>query len=626
MKNNKILLICALALGLPSALSSLMHNVEPVVARAEVTSNPYRYTFTKQEIKSFGDSVLGEATWNITGDGGYFGYDTNNTAKGQQFGSSGSPCTSLVLSTNSFIDKKITSIKINTSGGSKISANFNVKIDDVIFGSTKPLIATATNYEFKSDVDSYITCTNSLSLNYTQTSKKAIYIKSIEINYLENSENTFIIKYDYNYEGSQSSTDKFTKGGDGVELPTPERFGYNFIGWFTNKEGSGEALKSPYTPTDNVTLYAKWEEKTKYTITFMMNDGTDTSYEEIKVIENEKISFPKISPTRKGYKFTGWYTSNEITSLVDKNLIITENLTLYAGWEESNYISDILTIEDLPYDKTSEKITYFNFTDISKDSTAKYSGSTAKNYEYDCIQTNDSYGIYSSKSGGYIRKVTINWNEKTKSGRIIDLYGSHTPFESYSNISKGTKINSDGIVYGKTNEVTILDNYEYIGIKSRSGAQYINSITFEWEPIKPTVDETILKSSYLFTEMMDKNTEIKNGIRFVGSVKEDKFANLSSVGFNFTLTSNDKNVTKDYVVETTKLYNKIDDSNSNNVVFVNKEEQVFEEKGYLSYSLILNNISETFNATITFYSYAIIDGVTYNSKTTTINIVNGAKA
>ena len=49
--------------------------------------------------------------------------------------------------------------------------------------------------------------------------------------------------------------------------------------------------------------------------------------------------------------------------------------------------------------------------------------------------------------------------------------------------------------------------------------------------------KTILKSSYLFTEMMDKNTEIKNGIRFVGSVKEDKFANLSSVGFNFTLTS-----------------------------------------------------------------------------------------
>ena len=35
MKKNKILLICALALGLPSAVSSLMHNVEPIVARAE---------------------------------------------------------------------------------------------------------------------------------------------------------------------------------------------------------------------------------------------------------------------------------------------------------------------------------------------------------------------------------------------------------------------------------------------------------------------------------------------------------------------------------------------------------------------------------------------------------------
>ena len=35
MKKNKILLVCALALGLPSAVSSLMHNVEPIVARAE---------------------------------------------------------------------------------------------------------------------------------------------------------------------------------------------------------------------------------------------------------------------------------------------------------------------------------------------------------------------------------------------------------------------------------------------------------------------------------------------------------------------------------------------------------------------------------------------------------------
>ena len=37
MKKNKILLVCALALGLPSAVSSLMHNVEPIVARAEET-------------------------------------------------------------------------------------------------------------------------------------------------------------------------------------------------------------------------------------------------------------------------------------------------------------------------------------------------------------------------------------------------------------------------------------------------------------------------------------------------------------------------------------------------------------------------------------------------------------
>ena len=617
MKKNKILLVCALALGLPSAVSNLMHNVEPIVARAEVTSNPYKYTFAKKTIDSFTDFSLGEATWTITGDGRYFNYEGT---RGQQFGSSGNPCTSLVLSTNSFASKKITSIKINTSGASGTSAKLSVKIDDVIFGSTKPLIATATNYEFKSDVDSYITCTNSLSLNYTQTSKKAIYIKSIEINYLENSENTFIIKYDYNYEGSQSSTDKFTKGGDGAELPSPERVGYNFIGWFTNKDGTGEKVESPYTPTDNVTLYAKWEEKTKYTITFMMNDGTDTVYDETKVIENDKIILPNISPTRKGYKFTGWYTSSDATTLFENNTFAFNDLVLYAGWEESNIIIDSLDSSML---KATDQ-NYANFENV-KVNDAIYAGQNAKsnNGGIQIRTKNSNSGIVSTTSGGLLKKVSIKFE---KEGDQVDIYGSNVAYTSatdlYDSDKKGTLIGS----LSKSGELAINDNYKYVGIRSKSGAAFITNISFEWEPVKPTVDETVLQSSYLFTKMMDKNTEIKNGIRFVGSVKEDKFANLSSVGFNFTLTSSDKNVTKDYVVETTKLYNKIDDSNSNNVVFVNEEEQIFEQKGYLSYSLILNNISETFTATITFYSYAIIDGVTYNSKTTTINIVNGAKA
>ena len=617
MKKNKILLVCALALGLPSAVSSLMHNVEPVVARAEVTSNPYKYTFTKKTIDSFTDFSLGEATWTITGNGRYFNYEGT---RGQQFGSSGNPCTSLVLSTNSFASKKITSIKINTSGASGTSAKLSVKIDDVIFGSTKSLTTTAINYEFKSDVDSYITCTNSLSLNYTQTSKKAIYIKSIEINYLENSENTFTIKYDYNYEGSQSSTDKFTKGGDGVELPSPERVGYNFIGWFTNKDGTGEKVESPYTPTDNVTLYAKWEEKTKYTITFMMNDGTDTVYDETKVIENDKIILPNISPTRKGYKFTGWYTSSDATTLFENNTFAFNDLVLYAGWEESNVIIDSLDSSML---KATDQ-NYANFENV-KVNDAIYAGQNAKsnNGGIQIRTKNSNSGIVSTTSGGLLKKVSIKFEQE---GDQVDIYGSNVAYTSatdlYDSDKKGTLIGS----LSKSGELAINDNYKYVGIRSKSGAAYITNISFEWEPIKPTVDKTILKSSYLFTEMMDKNAEIKNGIRFVGSVKEDKFADLSSVGFNFTLTSTDKNVTKDYAVETTKLYNKIDDSNSNDVVFVKEEEQVFEQEGYLSYSLILNNISETFNATITFYSYAIIDGVTYNSETTTIKIVNGAKA
>ena len=74
-------------------------------------------------------------------------------------------------------------------------------------------------------------------------------------------------------------------------------------------------------------------------VTFDANGGTLTDDPEVPVYETEKIIGTKANdlktihdPTRAGYKFTGWYTEDGQPFDVNETAI-TEDITLYAGWE-----------------------------------------------------------------------------------------------------------------------------------------------------------------------------------------------------------------------------------------------------------------------------------------------------
>lgn len=76
-------------------------------------------------------------------------------------------------------------------------------------------------------------------------------------------------------------------------------------------------------------------------VTFDANGGTLTDSAEVPVYKTEKITDTKANeltaindPTRAGYKFTGWYTEDD--QLFDvKETAITEDITLYAGWDKA---------------------------------------------------------------------------------------------------------------------------------------------------------------------------------------------------------------------------------------------------------------------------------------------------
>lgn len=82
-------------------------------------------------------------------------------------------------------------------------------------------------------------------------------------------------------------------------MPTPEKEGYVFLGWFDENqvEYTNQSLIEK-----NLTLFAKWESLT-YTVTFKAFDGTVIKTQEVAYGEAAVAPIPAVI---YGYVFTGW--------------------------------------------------------------------------------------------------------------------------------------------------------------------------------------------------------------------------------------------------------------------------------------------------------------------------------
>ncbi len=143
------------------------------------------------------------------------------------------------------------------------------------------------------------------------------------------------------------------------------------------------------------------------------------------------------------------------------------------------------TVNDI-IDNSVTGITTSSYTDWTATGTsgASYSGNCAGTNTYVQLRSNNSNsGIVSTTSTGKIKKVTADWNSGTSDGRTLNVYGSNSAYtdasDLYDNDKQGTLLGT--IVKGTSTELTISGDYAYIGVRSNSGAMYLNSITFTWE-------------------------------------------------------------------------------------------------------------------------------------------------
>ena len=197
------------------------------------------------------------------------------------------------------------------------------------------------------------------------------------------------------------------------------------------------------------------------------------------------------------YTLDGTDPSTENGELYEGEIEITETTTVKAiavkeGWNNSEVVEAKFTktvvIEGGVVDVLNlaltgaEGTTYSSWSGKTSKSSAVYAGQSAGgNNSIQLRSSNSNSGIVTTQSGGKVKKISIDWNSNTAATRELWVYGKNTaytnPTELYNASTDGDKLAE--IACGTT-EFIIEGDYEYIGLRSGSGAMYLNSIEITW--------------------------------------------------------------------------------------------------------------------------------------------------
>jgi uncharacterized repeat protein (TIGR02543 family) len=118
-----------------------------------------------------------------------------------------------------------------------------------------------------------------------------------------------------------------------IELSDPTLEYHNFVGWYADAGFTEPKVTEINTGNKGIeTLYAKWTAIT-FTITFDSQGGTDVTA--ITADGGTEVTEPA-DPAKTNYTFTGWYSAATGGTLYPWPHTITEDITMYAQWQENN--------------------------------------------------------------------------------------------------------------------------------------------------------------------------------------------------------------------------------------------------------------------------------------------------
>lgn len=300
-----------------------------ILMNAKVSSaedKTYDYTFTKKVFSKNESQKLGDIEWNLSGDGGYWGFDkTTGPKKGQQFGSKSMPYKNLKLSTNVEINN-VKEVTVYGSTASEVTATMQLSVGEL---KSENYTLSATNKAYTYTLDSQTS--GIVEINIKQTTSRALYMKEIKITYNDS------VMYNVSFfDGTKEYTEyakKVEENGKLERPANPTKEENVFVGWYTEPELKNEyKFDSPVTA--DLKLYAKFEEAAAVetqTVTFMKD--AETLFDTSVVKKGNTVGVPA-EPTNDGYSFGGWYTDVNCTNekAYDFNTPVNEDITLYAKW------------------------------------------------------------------------------------------------------------------------------------------------------------------------------------------------------------------------------------------------------------------------------------------------------
>lgn len=233
---------------------------------------------------------------------------------------------------------------------------------------------------------------------------------------------------------------------------------------------------------DKSVLKLGYESRETVNVTIVPNDADiesinweyDSDYQTISVEYDE--SDPYIATILSGnIDYTGIIQCT-VNPKVGDSSFVTCDVKVSGGTSPSSTVKDKITCDMLKIGTG-----YTDFSRVTSNSAAIYAGKAYKDgaNNIQLRSKNSDSGIVSTTSCGTIESVTINVG--TGSG-TVDVYGSNTAYTAASNLynssTQGTKIGSTS----STGTITFSsDTYEYVGIRSNSGAVYLSSVEIVWK-------------------------------------------------------------------------------------------------------------------------------------------------
>lgn len=254
--------------------------------------------------------------------------------------------------------------------------------------------------------------------------------------------------------------------GEDYTLPVTKREGYNFKGWYTNPNFSGDAV-TKITPVANATFYAKWAKL--YNIELDADGGTLN--ETLITAEEGSNLYDTVKdyvPVKDGLVFGAWFRG---INAVSETARVTGDVKLTAKYKLA-YKVEIYrqNLEQTGYEKDQDKIGYayvgetvtsdeslLGFTEVKKDDTVyKIDG---KDF---VIGGNNTFRHYFDRcvfNVTYVDKL----NDTTKTKRVVFGYEVTVPcnYTADGYYLKGWATNPTGdVVYNADYITTVLYGVE----------------------------------------------------------------------------------------------------------------------------------------------------------------------